>query len=50
LFSQTRHPYRAETITDCTVGMITPEKLVDALMGVSFETYLRGTEILTGRI
>jgi CRP/FNR family cyclic AMP-dependent transcriptional regulator len=50
LFSQTRHPYRAETVTDCTVGMIKPEKLVDALMGVSFETYLRGTEVLTGRI
>ena len=50
LFSQTRHPYRAETLTNCTVGMIKPAKLVDAVMGMSFETYLRGTEILTGRI
>ena len=50
LFSQPRHPYRAETLTDCTVGMIKPGELVDALMGVSFETYLRSTEILTGRI
>jgi CRP/FNR family cyclic AMP-dependent transcriptional regulator len=50
LFSQTRHPYRAEALTDCTVGMIKPAELVDALMGVSFETYLHSTEILTGRI
>ena len=50
LFPDARHPYQCEAITDCTIGLIRPEKLIDALMGISFQSYLRGTKILNTRV
>jgi len=39
LFPQGHHPYRCETVTDCVIGAISPEHVVGAIMGVSFDTY-----------
>ena len=50
LFPQGHHPYRSETVTDCVIGTISPEHAVGAIMGVSFDTYLKGNEILTARV
>ncbi len=50
LFPNGHHPYRCETVTDCTIGTISPEHVVGALLGISFQSYLQGSEILTSRV
>ncbi len=50
LYPEGHHPYRCETVTDCIIGTISPQHVIEALMGVSFQTYLQGNEILTSRI
>lgn len=47
LFAWTQHPYRCETVTDCAISKIRPDRLVDILMGISFDKYLRAAELLT---
>lgn len=50
LYPDGHHPYRCEAVTDCTIATIEPQHVVEALLGISFETYLRGNGILTARI
>lgn len=50
LFPQTRHPFRCEAFNDCILGAVKPDALVEILLGVSFETYLRSTAVTTGRV
>lgn len=50
LFPQKRHPFRCDAVSDCTVGMFKPETLVDILLGVPFEAYLRCTDVTMGRV
>lgn len=50
LFSQMRHPFRANAVNDCTVGVIKPEVLVDILTGLPYEVYLRYNELTMGRL
>jgi CRP-like cAMP-binding protein len=44
-----RHPFHCDTVTDCTIGAIKPEMLVDILVGAPFETHLRFMEVAMGR-
>lgn len=50
LFPQKRQPFRADAFSDCTVGVLKPETLMDILMGVSFEGYLRSITVTMGRM
>ena len=50
LFSQGRHPYQCETVTDCLIGTASPEDVVGALMGISFPAFLRANDLLTSRV
>jgi len=50
LFPQKRQPFRSDAFSDCTVGVLKPETLVDILMGVSFEGYLRSIAVTMGRM
>lgn len=49
LFPQMRHPFHCDAVTDCTVGAIKPEMLVDIFVGTPFETHLRFMEVAMGR-
>ncbi len=49
LFPQMRHPFHADAFSDCTIGAIKPEMLVDILVGAPFETHLRFVEVAMGR-
>jgi len=50
LFPQKRQPFRSDAFSDCTVGVLKPETLVDILTGVSFEGYLRSIALTMGRM
>lgn len=50
LFPQIRHPFRCEAFSDCTIGAIKPETLMEILLGVPFETYLCSNEVTLGRL
>ncbi len=50
LFSQMRHPFHCDAFSDCTIGTVKPETLLDILMGVPTESYLRFTEVTLGRL
>ncbi len=50
LFPQKQQPFRSDAFSDCTIGTITLDTLVDILMGVSFGTYLRSIEVTIGRV
>lgn len=49
LFPQMRHPFHCDAVTDCTIGAIKPEMLVDILVGAPFATHLRFMEVAMGR-
>lgn len=50
LFPQKRHPFSAEAFGECTVGLIEPDRLTDALLELPLEKYLLSADILMGRI
>lgn len=49
-FPRMRHPFSCEAFTDCTVGTVKPETLVQVLLGVPFEAYLRSAEVTIGGV
>ena len=50
LYPHGRNPHKCDAVTDCLVATFTPQALLESLMGVQFNVYLRGSEILTGRV
>lgn len=50
LFPQMRHPFCSDAFSDCIIGTVKPEIVVDIFMGVPFETYVRFTHMTTGRL
>ena len=50
LFSQIRHPFQCDAFSDCTIGTVKRETLLEIFMGVSTEPYLRFTEVTLGRL
>lgn len=41
LVPRTKHPFRCEAFENCTVGTIKPQTLVEILLGISYEPFLR---------
>ena len=41
LVPQMKHPFRCEAFENCTVGTIKPQPLVEILLGISYEIFLR---------
>ncbi|MGZ9214014.1 MAG: Crp/Fnr family transcriptional regulator [Candidatus Binatia bacterium] len=41
LIPQMKHPFRCEAFENCTVGTIKPQTLVEILLGISYEIFLR---------
>jgi CRP/FNR family cyclic AMP-dependent transcriptional regulator len=41
LIPQMKHPFRCEAFENCTVGTIKPQPLVEILLGISYEPFLR---------
>ncbi len=41
LMPQTKHPFRCEAFEKCTVGSIKAQTLIEILLGISYETFLR---------
>lgn len=50
LFPQMRHPFHADAFSDCTIGTVKPETLLDIFMEVPPEAYLRFTKVTLGRL
>ena len=41
LMPQMKHPFRCEAFENCTVGVIKPQTLIEILLGISYESFLR---------
>jgi CRP-like cAMP-binding protein len=41
LIPRTKHPFRCEAFENCVVGTIRPQPLVEILLGISYEIFLR---------
>ncbi len=41
LIPKMNHPFRCEAFENCTVGAITPKILIEILLGISYESFLR---------
>ena len=41
LIPQMKHPFRCEAFENCTVGTIKPQTLIEILLGISYESFLR---------
>jgi CRP-like cAMP-binding protein len=41
LMPQMKHPFRCEAFENCTVGSIKAQTLIEILLGISYETFLR---------
>ena len=41
LIPQMKHPFRCEAFENCTVGTIKPQTLIEILLGISYEPFLR---------
>lgn len=50
LFPFMRHRFRCEAFTDCVIGAIKPEFLVNLLFGVPLERFVRGMDLTLGRL
>lgn len=50
LFPSMGYRFRCEAFTDCVVGAIKPDVLVDILFGIPFESFVRGVDLTLGRL
>jgi CRP/FNR family transcriptional regulator len=48
--SATQHPFRSDAFSDCTVGVIRPEALINALLGIPGEVLIRFNELTMSRV
>lgn len=46
----TQYPFRSDAFSDCTVGAIRPELLIDTLLGVPTENFFRFNELTMGTV
>jgi len=46
----TQHPFRSDAFSDCTIGVIRPEALIDALLGIPGELFIRFNELTMSRV
>lgn len=50
LFPPMRYKFRCEAFTDCLVGAMKPDVLVDILFGIPLERFVRGMDLTLGRL
>jgi CRP/FNR family transcriptional regulator, cyclic AMP receptor protein len=50
LFPEKRHPFSAEAFTDCSIGIIDANRLIEILLGIPFHIYLRYSDVLMGQV
>jgi CRP/FNR family transcriptional regulator len=47
---ETQHPFRSDALSDCTLGAIRPEVLIDILLGIPSELLFRFNELTMSRV
>jgi CRP/FNR family transcriptional regulator, cyclic AMP receptor protein len=47
---QTQHPFRSDAFSDCSLGTIKPDALINSLLGVSSGLFFRFNQLTMGRV